>query len=1220
MLVFLLSIYVLYCQSASVSFQCNFTMSQSSNPFGIFNGILQYDWLNKRTITTFTTSQYKEVVHYNSSGGYFVGQKDGQLQTLTSYSPSCSCSTSIISTSQPVLIKDSPYLDKIDSSTYRPNKGNSLVISVSFGSDGYPSTVKYSDGRTFSYSNCHTQLFDSSLFTIPDGCSCNRTIDVVLVLDRSCSITSSEFVLEKDFTINLVKSFDIDVTRTNLGITNFHTWTWDGPVALTQGITASQVTTGASALQCWDGTNNPNQQCIVTPGWAPDCCGCGTCISCGIVNGADMLATSTRAYSSKVLIILTDGYHNLVLNKNGDKLNRDSRGKPNGLRFYVDTKECSELDSDVSDPCFQGLTNDLEWAVNYSQFKVPGIQIFAVGVGDIPKFHQLQVIAGGNPDHVISTSDWNELSLLVSQLAQMVCPSSTPCPHGCCGFCACESTCVFPDSCAKGNLCLPPSGSCCSPPSNPDPTVCLNESNKCYDYSCDPSANNRTGGCVGTHVSSSFQNLTCTDYHCDPTTGKPVPIPKLNFTCGTNDACTNSVCDFKNPNDPLSMYCKTTAKSCVGTNKCLIYGCDPQVGCITKPLTIPTNTSCTNYTCDPSTGFILTYTRASCCNCSDNNNCTIDTARNGDCACTFTTKNCSGNNKCFRYGCDKVMGCTATPISLPVNTSCLNYVCDPQTGKIMTIDLCCTEDWNLCDDHNQCTIDHKNKCSCTHENVTCPTSGDLCVTTVCDPVAKCVNRPRSDIPPNDNCTTYICNSTSGKITKHVQPKCCPICDDHNECTDDITHYEANCQCTFSPKNCTRGNNPCISYGCDVRTGCTAIPKPVPNNTHCTAWICDSTTGQNVSMDLCCSNMTCDDKDLCTNDIKEDCKCNFIPLTCNQSSNLCQTTSCESNFGCVSTDNPISPNTTCHHFWCDSKSGVISTWTNSTCCPPCVVPDKCHSCEPRSGDCGPVYTYIGDKCGGTDLCQLYSCDPLIGCTSKPKPVPKDTCLTYKCDPSTGNLTATPIPLFCDDKDACTSDSCVLLVPNDVSSAFCNYSSIKNTCDDKNPCTTDSCDKKSGCVYIPKNQAFCDDNNACTTDLCNSTSLNLTYPCVHVDITCNASDVCHEATCIPLHGCVQNYISCPTSDNCTISGCNVTDGRGCYIESAGICGAPVSSVGGLAGGVLGGVLAAALAGTIITSGSAVTAFGQGAGSALQAEVKLNPLYQDTGNTGYNPLYRV
>ena len=42
----------------------------------------------------------------------------------------------------------------------------------------------------------------------------------------------------------------------------------------------------------------------------------------------------------------------------------------------------------------------------------------------------------------------------------------------------------------------------------------------------------------------------------------------------------------------------------------------------------------------------------------------------------------------------------------------------------------------------------------------------------------------------------------------------------------------------------------------------------------------------------------------------------------------------------------------------------------------------------------------------------------------------------------------------------------------------------TCDDKNACTSDTCDAVKGCTFAPTNA--CDDQNPCTNDSCNSQS--------------------------------------------------------------------------------------------------------------------------------------
>lgn len=57
----------------------------------------------------------------------------------------------------------------------------------------------------------------------------------IVVLDRSSSIDLNEYKEEKKFVQNFVASFSYSPLGVNLGITNFHAFTWDGPVTLAQG-------------------------------------------------------------------------------------------------------------------------------------------------------------------------------------------------------------------------------------------------------------------------------------------------------------------------------------------------------------------------------------------------------------------------------------------------------------------------------------------------------------------------------------------------------------------------------------------------------------------------------------------------------------------------------------------------------------------------------------------------------------------------------------------------------------------------------------------------------------------------------------------------------------------------------------------------------------------------------------------------------------------------
>lgn len=57
----------------------------------------------------------------------------------------------------------------------------------------------------------------------------------ILALDRSATISVAEFVHEKLFVVNFASSFRFSPRGANLGVVNFHTHTWDGPVRLTTG-------------------------------------------------------------------------------------------------------------------------------------------------------------------------------------------------------------------------------------------------------------------------------------------------------------------------------------------------------------------------------------------------------------------------------------------------------------------------------------------------------------------------------------------------------------------------------------------------------------------------------------------------------------------------------------------------------------------------------------------------------------------------------------------------------------------------------------------------------------------------------------------------------------------------------------------------------------------------------------------------------------------------
>jgi hypothetical protein len=311
---------------------------------------------------------------------------------------------------------------------------------------------------------------------------------------------------------------------------------------------------------------------------------------------------------------------------------------------------------------------------------------------------------------------------------------------------------------------------------------------------------------------------------------------------------------------------------------------------------------------------------------------------------------------------------------------------------------------------------------------------------------------------------------------------------------------------------TFARTPCIPTAQCIAEACEGVPRDCNDNDRCTIDVCDDTiTNGNPCVHTAVS---CNDNDACTNDScdPDTGDCIHQPISCSDD-DPCTTDSCVDG-RCVSarcTDNNLCTDEVCTPQGCNFQPVE------------CIYADECNpkSCDPDTGNC--VTTPL--NCDDRNACTVDTCNPARGCeyTEIDRLVCEiaDPCIVGFCDPSRGCVSE----LRCDDNDVCTVDSC------DPINGACSRTSV--VCDDGDNCTADSCNPDSGCAFSP---IVCEDGNACTDDVCNPAG----GTCSHPPIVCVDTDACTDDLCDSDFGCVFETTDCDDNDACTEESCDSTNG--------------------------------------------------------------------------------
>jgi hypothetical protein len=178
---------------------------------------------------------------------------------------------------------------------------------------------------------------------------------------------------------------------------------------------------------------------------------------------------------------------------------------------------------------------------------------------------------------------------------------------------------------------------------------------------------------------------------------------------------------------------------------------------------------------------------------------------------------------------------------------CTDDTCDPDSRKCVHVD-----NTAACDDGNACTTN--DTCSAGKCVGGAPPSCDdanPCTTDTCDSVKGCVHADNTD-PCNDNnaCTTN--DTCSGGTCNGATVNC----DDSNVCTTDTCNTNTGCVHTpLTATSCDDGNACTVNDTCSAGTCVAGTKKNCNDSNPCTTDSCDTNTGCVHTNDnsMCCSN-------------------------------------------------------------------------------------------------------------------------------------------------------------------------------------------------------------------------------------------------------------------------------------------------------------------------------------------------------------------------------
>jgi len=394
--------------------------------------------------------------------------------------------------------------------------------------------------------------------------------------------------------------------------------------------------------------------------------------------------------------------------------------------------------------------------------------------------------------------------------------------------------------------------------------------------------------------------------------------------------------------------------------------------------------------------------------CDDDNICTADSCKDGECAFVAVFAPCDDADPCTLGDVCKEGSCGGVPLS------CACFV-DEDCAPLGVSDLC--DGKLVCDKDTlpyKCVVDPTTV-------VICPEPGGVdapCLASSCAPeTGECgflAVHEGLACDDGDPCTIGD-SCVAGECVPDVALNCV----DPNPCTDDSCDPAVGCSYTFNKAPCFDMDVCTAPDLCAQGVCVSGAVVSCDDGNACTDDSCNPALGcQHAALDgtPCTDGNACTEGDKCTQGV-----CQSGLLAKCDDGKVCTTDSCDPVAGCVYSLNAAP---------CDDGNA-------------CTFGDHCNV-----GEC---ISTSALTCDDTNPCTLDSCNPAAGCEFLPGLGNCDDGNPCTSDDScSGGLCKGSALVDCDDGNACTEDSCTL-------AGGCTYDALTGpACDDGDDLTVeDSC---------------------------------------------------------------------------------------------------------------------------------------------------------------------